>query len=159
MRGRRGLEVMIGYSDSNKDAGFLAANWALYKAQETITAAARPFDVKVWFFHGRGTSTARGGGSAGRAIASLPPGTVGARLRLTEQGEALADRYSQPDLAHRNLEQLLFHLGQAAARDLRDDGATLDPAWRDALEQASRASAAAYRALFASRDSSSSTSS
>jgi phosphoenolpyruvate carboxylase len=149
VRGRRGLEVMIGYSDSNKDAGFLAANWALYKAQETITAAARPFDVKVWFFHGRGTSTARGGGSAGRAIASLPPGTVGARLRLTEQGEALADRYSQADLAHRNLEQLLYHLGQAAARDLRDDGAPLDPAWRDALEQASRASAATYRALFA----------
>jgi phosphoenolpyruvate carboxylase len=148
VRGRRGLEVMIGYSDSNKDAGFLAANWALYKAQETITAAARPFDVKVWFFHGRGTSTARGGGSAGRAIASLPPGTVGARLRLTEQGEALADRYSQPDLAHRNLEQLLFHLGQAAARDLRDDGTKLDPAWREALEQASRASATAYRSLF-----------
>ncbi|HEX3901429.1 MAG TPA: phosphoenolpyruvate carboxylase [Polyangia bacterium] len=148
VRGRHGLEVMIGYSDSNKDAGFLAANWALYKAQETITAAARPFDVKVWFFHGRGTSTARGGGSAGRAIASLPPGTVGARLRLTEQGEALADRYSQPELAHRNLEQLLFHLGQAAARDLRDSGGLLDPAWREALEQASRASATAYRALF-----------
>ncbi|HEY6476502.1 MAG TPA: phosphoenolpyruvate carboxylase [Polyangia bacterium] len=148
VRGRRGLEVMIGYSDSNKDAGFLAANWALYKAQETITAAAHPFDVKVSFFHGRGTSTARGGGSAGRAIASLPPGTVGARLRLTEQGEALADRYSQADLAHRNLEQLLFHLGQAAARDLRDSGAAVDPAWREALEQASQASAAAYRALF-----------
>jgi len=149
VRGRRGLEVMIGYSDSNKDAGFLAANWALFKAQESITAAARPFDVKVWFFHGRGTSTARGGGSAGRAIASLPPGTVGARLRLTEQGEALADRYSQSDLAHRNLEQLLFHLGQAAARDARDDGTALDPAWREALEQASRASATAYRSLFA----------
>jgi phosphoenolpyruvate carboxylase len=149
VRGRRGLEVMIGYSDSNKDAGFLAANWALFKAQESITAAARPFDVKVWFFHGRGTSTARGGGSAGRAIASLPPGTVGARLRLTEQGEALADRYSQADLAHRNLEQLLFHLGQAAARDARDDGTALDPAWREALEQASRASATAYRSLFA----------
>jgi phosphoenolpyruvate carboxylase len=149
VRGRRGLEVMIGYSDSNKDAGFLAANWALYKAQETITEAAHPFDVKVSFFHGRGTSTARGGGSAGRAIASLPPGTVGARLRLTEQGEALADRYSQADLAHRNLEQLLFHLGQAAARDLRDEGVKVDPAWREALEQASRASAAAYRALLA----------
>ena len=151
VRGRGGLEVMIGYSDSNKDAGFLAANWALYKAQETITAAARPLGVPVWFFHGRGTSTARGGGSAGRAIASLPPGTVGARLRLTEQGEALADRYSQVDLAHRNLEQLLFHLGEAAARDVRharDDHAALDPAWRAALEQASQASATAYRALF-----------
>ncbi len=149
VRGRGGLEVMIGYSDSNKDAGFLAANWALYKAQESITAAARPFGVPVWFFHGRGTSTARGGGSAGRAIASLPPGTVGSRLRLTEQGEALADRYSQPELAYRSLEQLLYHLGQAAARDARDAAAPVDPAWREAMEQAARASAAAYRALLA----------
>jgi len=149
VRGRGGLEVMIGYSDSNKDAGFLAANWALYKAQESITAVARPFGVSVWFFHGRGTSTARGGGSAGRAIASLPPGTVGTRLRLTEQGEALADRYSQPDLAYRNLEQLLYHLGQAAARDARDAAPPVDPTWREALEQAARASAAAYRALLA----------
>jgi phosphoenolpyruvate carboxylase len=149
VRGRGGLEVMIGYSDSNKDAGFLAANWALYKAQETITAAARPFGVPVWFFHGRGTSTARGGGSAGRAIASLPPGTVGSRIRLTEQGEALADRYSQPDLAYRNLEQLLFHLGQAAARDARGTAAPIEAAWREALEEASRASTAAYRTLLA----------
>ncbi|HVT05862.1 MAG TPA: phosphoenolpyruvate carboxylase [Polyangia bacterium] len=148
VRGRGGLEIMIGYSDSNKDAGFLAANWALYKAQESITAAARPLGVPVWFFHGRGTSTARGGGSAGRAIASLPPGTVGSRLRLTEQGEALADRYSQPDLAYRNLEQLLYHLGQAAARDARGNAPPLDPSWREALELAARDSAAAYRALF-----------
>jgi phosphoenolpyruvate carboxylase len=147
VRGRGGLEVMIGYSDSNKDAGFLAANWALYEAQETITAAAKPFGVPVWFFHGRGTSTARGGGSAGRAIASLPPGTVGARMRLTEQGEALADRYSHADLAHRNLEQLLFHLGHAAARDTRGGGAALDPLWRESLGRAGEASASAYRAL------------
>ncbi|HZL19102.1 MAG TPA: phosphoenolpyruvate carboxylase, partial [Polyangia bacterium] len=149
VRARGGLEIMIGYSDSNKDAGFLAANWALYEAQETITAAAKPFGVPVWFFHGRGTSTARGGGSAGRAIASLPPGTVGARLRLTEQGEALADRYSHADLAHRNLEQLLFHLGHAAARDSRGGGAALDPLWRESLDRAARASATAYRALLA----------
>ncbi|HMC94095.1 MAG TPA: phosphoenolpyruvate carboxylase, partial [Polyangia bacterium] len=147
VRARGGLEVMIGYSDSNKDAGFLAANWALYQAQETITAAAKPFGVAVWFFHGRGTSTARGGGSAGRAIASLPPGTVGARMRLTEQGEALADRYSHADLAHRNLEQLLFHLGHAAARDTRGGGAALDPLWRESLSRAAQASSAAYRAL------------
>ncbi len=149
VKARGGLEVMIGYSDSNKDAGFLSANWALYKAQETITAAARPFGVPVWFFHGRGTSTARGGGSAGRAIASLPPGTVGARLRLTEQGEALADRYSHADLAQRNLEQLIFHLGHAAARDARGGGAALDPAWRESLDHAAQVSAAAYRALLA----------
>jgi phosphoenolpyruvate carboxylase len=149
VRGRGGLEVMIGYSDSNKDAGFLAANWALYQAQESIAAAARPFGIPVWFFHGRGTSTARGGGSAGRAIASLPPGTVGARLRITEQGEALADRYSHPDLAHRNLEQLLFHLGKAAARDTRNTGAALDPGWREVMGRAAQTSSEAYRALLA----------
>ncbi|WP_243149714.1 phosphoenolpyruvate carboxylase [Thermaerobacter sp. PB12/4term] len=117
-RGRGGCEVMIGYSDSSKDAGYLAANWALYRAQEGITAVARAAGVPVSFFHGRGTSTARGGGgTAGRAIASLPPGTVGRRLRLTEQGEALADRYAHPELALRNLEQLLYHFLLAAARD------------------------------------------
>ncbi|GAB6876814.1 phosphoenolpyruvate carboxylase [Thermaerobacter litoralis] len=117
-RGRGGCEVMIGYSDSSKDAGYLAANWALYRAQEGIAAVARAAGVPVSFFHGRGTSTARGGGgTAGRAIASLPPGTVGRRLRLTEQGEALADRYAHPELALRNLEQLLYHFLLAAARD------------------------------------------
>lgn len=149
VRGRGGFEVMIGYSDSNKDAGFLAANWALYQAQEEITHTAEPFAVKVWFFHGRGTSTARGGGSAGRAIGSLPPGTVGSRIRLTEQGEALADRYSQSELAYRNLEQLLYHLGLAAQRDQAPQAAQLPPEWCQALDQASRASTEAYRALLA----------
>jgi phosphoenolpyruvate carboxylase len=148
VRERGGFEVMIGYSDSNKDAGFLAANWALFMAQESITAAAHAFGVPVWFFHGRGTSTARGGGSAGRAIASLPPGTVGSRLRLTEQGEALADRYSHPGLAHRHLEQLLYHLGMAAARDGDKASPSVEPAWRDAMAVAARRSTEAYRALF-----------
>lgn len=149
VRGRGGFEIMIGYSDSNKDAGFLAANWALHRAQEAITAEAARFGVKVWFFHGRGTSTARGGGSAGRAIGSLPVRTVGRRLRITEQGEALADRYSQSDLAYRHLEQLVYHLGTAAARDESDDAPELTSAWRDALEVAARRSTEAYRALLA----------
>lgn len=149
LRGRGGLEVMIGYSDSNKDAGFLAANWALYQAQEQIAKVAQPFGIPVWFFHGRGTSTARGGGSAGRAIASLPPGTIGSRMRLTEQGEALADRYSQVELAYRNLEQLLYHMGLASCRDLTQDLTQVPTEWRKALDNAAKTSTEAYRNLLA----------
>ncbi|WP_297852589.1 phosphoenolpyruvate carboxylase [Meiothermus sp.] len=147
VQGRGGLEVMIGYSDSNKDAGFLAANWALYRAQEAISAVARSREVEVYYFHGRGTSTARGGGTAGRAIASLPPGTVGSRMRLTEQGEALADRYAHPELAYRNLEQMLYHLALASARDLYAQAEPLPEAWREAMERAAQRSTEAYREL------------
>ncbi|MDM7323623.1 MAG: phosphoenolpyruvate carboxylase [Thermus sp.] len=144
-RGRGGVEVMIGYSDSNKDVGFLAANLALYEAQEALAKVGESFGLPVFFFHGRGTSTARGGGPAGRAIASLPPRSVGHRIRLTEQGEALADRYSHPDLAVRHLEQLLFHFAQAAL----GEGVEPRPEWREALGQAGEESMRRYRALLA----------
>ncbi|MGQ9692024.1 MAG: phosphoenolpyruvate carboxylase [Thermaceae bacterium] len=143
IRARKGFEVMIGYSDSNKDAGFLAANLALYKAQEAIAKVGKEKGVPLHFFHGRGTSTARGGGPAGRAIAGLPPGSVGRRIRLTEQGEALADRYTHPDLALRHLEQLLFHFAQAAL----GDGKPPLPEWRAALEEASLESVRRYQGL------------
>ena len=144
------LEVMIGYSDSNKDAGYLAANWALYTAQERIAASARAAGVRVRFFHGRGTSTARGGGPAGRAIAALPVGTVGYEIRITEQGEALADKYAHPDLALRSLEETIAHLWLAAARDAGygpEASFRPDPAWVAALDRAAARSAEAYRAL------------
>ncbi|TFU25546.1 phosphoenolpyruvate carboxylase [Thermus tengchongensis] len=144
-RGRGGVEIMIGYSDSNKDAGFLAANLALYEAQETLAKVGQSFGLPVFFFHGRGTSTARGGGPAGRAIASLPPRSVGHRIRLTEQGEALADRYSHPELAVRHLEQLLFYFAQAAL----GEGVEPRPEWREALWQAGEESMRRYRALLA----------
>ncbi|ADD27759.1 phosphoenolpyruvate carboxylase [Meiothermus ruber] len=147
VQGRGGLEVMIGYSDSNKDAGFLAANWALYQAQEAITKVARERGVPVYYFHGRGTSTARGGGTAGRAIASLPPGTVGSRMRLTEQGEALADRYAHPELAYRNLEQMLYHMALASARDLYGQAEPPKPEWLEAMERAAERSTQVYREL------------
>ncbi len=147
VQGRGGLEVMIGYSDSNKDAGFLAANWALYRAQEAITRVAQERGVTVYYFHGRGTSTARGGGTAGRAIASLPPGTVGSRMRLTEQGEALADRYAHPELAYRNLEQMLYHMALASARDLYGQARPLKPEWLEAMERAAERSTQVYREL------------
>jgi len=140
---RGGVEVMIGYSDSNKDAGFLMANLALYQAQEALHAVGEAEGIPVFFFHGRGTSTARGGGPAGRAIAGLPPKSVGHRLRLTEQGEALADRYAHPDLAVRHLEQLLYHFAQAAL----GDGVEPKAHWREALWEAGERSMERYRAL------------
>ncbi|WP_309571164.1 phosphoenolpyruvate carboxylase [Deinococcus sp.] len=136
-------EIMLGYSDSNKDAGFLAANWALHEAQRKISNVCRKAGVRWRFFHGRGTSIGRGGGPASRAILGQPAGTIDAGLRITEQGEALADKYSHPILARRNLEQALYGLLLAAARP--DD--ELKPTWTDAMERAAKASAGAYRAL------------
>ena len=136
-------EIMLGYSDSNKDAGFLAANWALHEAQRNISTVCRKAEVPWRFFHGRGTSIGRGGGPAGRAILGQPAGTIDAGLRITEQGEALADKYSHPVLAQRNLEQALYGLLLAAARPADE----LPAAWTDALGRASKASASAYRAL------------
>ncbi len=98
--------IMIGYSDSNKDSGYLAANWALYEAQAAIADVCRAHGVKFTLFHGRGGTVARGGGPANRAIRAQPPGTINGRFRLTEQGEVIGSRYGDPDLAHRHLEQI-----------------------------------------------------
>ncbi|GAA5441060.1 phosphoenolpyruvate carboxylase [Deinococcus caeni] len=141
-------EIMLGYSDSNKDAGFLAANWALHEAQRNISDVCRRAGVRWRFFHGRGTSIGRGGGPASRAILGQPAGTIDAGLRITEQGEALADKYSHPVLARRNLEQALYGLLLSAARP----AAPLPDEWTDAMARAARRSAAAYRELVDSED-------
>ncbi|GAA5438071.1 phosphoenolpyruvate carboxylase [Deinococcus aquaticus] len=141
-------EIMLGYSDSNKDAGFLAANWALHEAQRNISDVCRRAGVRWRFFHGRGTSIGRGGGPASRAILGQPAGTIDAGLRITEQGEALADKYSHPVLARRNLEQALYGLLLSAARP----AGNLNPAWTDAMSRAARRSAQAYRDLVDSGD-------
>ena len=95
---------MVGYSDSAKDGGRLAANWALYKAQEAIVAAARDAGVQLTLFHGRGGSVGRGGGPTHLAIQSQPPGSVDGRLRVTEQGEMIQAQFGLPDIAVRTLE-------------------------------------------------------
>jgi phosphoenolpyruvate carboxylase len=144
---RRGLqEVMIGYSDSNKDAGFLAANWALYQAQEEIARVCREAGVPLRIFHGRGTSIGRGGGPAGRAILAQPPGSLGGRMRLTEQGEALDDRYGDADLAHRHLEQVLQAFVLASARDARELP-EVPARFREAVARAAAAAGRRYRGL------------
>jgi phosphoenolpyruvate carboxylase len=102
-----GQMVMVGYSDSNKDGGFLMSSWALYQAQEAIAAACRQNQVRLTLFHGRGGTAARGGGPVNRAILAQPGGTVAGHFRLTEQGEILSSRYSNIDLAMRNLEQIV----------------------------------------------------
>ncbi len=144
---RRGVqEVMIGYSDSNKEVGFLAANWALYRAQEGLARVSREAGVPLRLFHGRGTSIGRGGGPAGQAILAQPPGSLGGRMRMTEQGEALSDRYADPDLAHRHLEQVVHAFIVSSARDARERTGLPD-AYRAAAEKVAAAGREKYRAL------------
>ena len=100
--------VMLGYSDSTKNGGYLSACWSLYRAQEELHRVAEQAGISLTFFHGRGGSLGRGGGPAARGILSLPPGTFQGSLRLTEQGEVLADRYDDPAIAHRHLEQVIW---------------------------------------------------
>ena len=97
-------EIMIGYSDSNKDVGYLASAWAAYRAQIRIAEVLSRHGVSWCFFHGRGGAVGRGGGPTNGAILSLPPGTVRGRLKMTEQGEVLTAKYAVPEIAHRELE-------------------------------------------------------
>ena len=97
-------EIMIGYSDSNKDVGYLASAWAAYRAQVRIAEVLTHHGVSWCFFHGRGGAVGRGGGPTNGAILSLPPGTVRGRLKMTEQGEVLTAKYAVPEIAHRELE-------------------------------------------------------
>jgi phosphoenolpyruvate carboxylase len=136
-------EIMIGYSDSNKDAGFLAANVALYEAQADIGAVCADAGVRYRFFHGRGTSIGRGGGPMARGLLGQPPGTMDDGLRITEQGEALGNKYSHPALAYRNLEQGLYGLLVAAAKPKSD----LPSEMLEAMRKAAATSVAEYRAL------------
>ena len=110
--------VMLGYSDSTKDGGYLSACWALHQAQRELVAVANEHHVRVTFFHGRGGSLGRGGGPAARSILSLPAGTFQGSLRLTEQGEVLADRYDDPAIARRHLEQVLWSSMLAVGKNL-----------------------------------------
>ena len=104
-RGNR-QEVMLGYSDSNKESGFLAAAWMLHEAQSALVRAARARDIELTLFHGRGGAIGRGGGPTNRAILGQAPGSVDGRLKLTEQGEVIAANYADPTIARRHLEQM-----------------------------------------------------
>ena len=137
--------VMIGYSDSNKDSGYLAANWALYQAQEAAAEVCKRFGVQLTLFHGRGGTVARGGGPANRAIRAQPPGTLQGRFRVTEQGEIISSRYSNPALARRHLEQIASAVLLASAPDRF--GQPVPELWANALDSMSRAARRSYREL------------
>jgi phosphoenolpyruvate carboxylase len=126
----RAMTVMVGYSDSAKDGGFLAAQWAIHEALVGLGEVAAANDIVLTVFHGRGGSTGRGGGPTHRAILAQPPPHGAARLRITEQGETIAFKYGLPGLARRNLEQalaatLLASFPEVASTEVPEDGANL----------------------------------
>jgi phosphoenolpyruvate carboxylase len=141
-------EVMLGYSDSNKESGYLAANWLLYRAQEDLVAAARAGGVELTLFHGRGGAIGRGGGPTHRAVLAAPDGAVDGRLKLTEQGEVIAARYSNPVIARRGLEQVTSATLLAGA-NLGDEGlaAAASADGRAVMQELAAEARRAYRAL------------
>ena len=134
-------EVMLGYSDSNKDGGYWMANWRLYRAQRDIARVCDRHEVGLRFFHGRGGSVARGGGRAHRAIRSAPPEGRSGRIRFTEQGEVISFRYAMAPLARRHLEQIVNAMIIAVADVGEHDGTTdqLAPLMDEIAQQSRRA--------------------
>jgi phosphoenolpyruvate carboxylase len=139
-------EVMLGYSDSNKDGGYLAANWALYRAESALVAAFRADGVKLRLFHGRGGTVGRGGGPSYEAILAQPAGSVTGGLRITEQGEIIASKYSDPELGRRNLETLAAATLEASIVDAENLGERAG-VYHAALDALAAYALAAYRAL------------
>lgn len=132
-------EIMLGYSDSNKDGGYLAANWALYRAELDLVEAARSTGIRLRLFHGRGGTIGRGGGPSYDAILAQPPGAVNGSLRITEQGEVIAAKYAEPRIAHRNLESLIAATLESTLLDVEGLGDAAEPAYRVLDELAARA--------------------
>nr|AAV90837.1 phosphoenolpyruvate carboxylase [Picosynechococcus sp. PCC 7002] len=137
-------EIMLGYSDSNKDSGFLSSNWEIHKAQKNLQQVADPYGIDLRIFHGRGGSVGRGGGPAYAAILAQPPNTINGRIKITEQGEVLASKYSLPDLALYHLESVSTAVIQSSL--LASGFDDIQP-WNRIMEDLSQRSRAAYRAL------------
>jgi phosphoenolpyruvate carboxylase len=143
-RGRK-LEVMVGYSDSGKDGGYLTAQWEIFLAQERLAVLAAEREIELTIFHGRGGSTGRGGGPTHAAILAQPAGHPPGRLKLTEQGETVSFKYGLPCLAYRNLEAALAATLLAAFPDVA--GSHPPEGAREALVRLSEPAYAAYRRL------------
>jgi phosphoenolpyruvate carboxylase len=145
-------EVMLGYSDSNKDGGFLTSNWELYRAELALVSLFNERGVTLRLFHGRGGTVGRGGGPTYQAILSQPPGTVDGQIRLTEQGEVIASKFGNPEIGRRNLETVVAATLEASLLpngNLGNSGnspAQL-PAFEETMQQLSDAAMASYRAL------------
>jgi phosphoenolpyruvate carboxylase len=140
-------EVMLGYSDSSKESGFVASNWLLHRAQEGLVRSAARHGIRLTLFHGRGGSIGRGGGPANRAILAQAAGSVAGRLKFTEQGEVIAAHYANPEIARRHLEQVTAAtlMASSAAHEAAVDRAAAEGA--PILEDLSTRSRDAYRAL------------
>ncbi|MET0345584.1 MAG: phosphoenolpyruvate carboxylase, partial [Casimicrobiaceae bacterium] len=139
-------EVMLGYSDSNKDGGYVTANWALYRGEMLLVDAFRSFGVKLRFFHGRGGTVGRGGGPSYEAILAQPAGAVTGGLRVTEQGEIIASKYSDPELGRRNLEALVAATLEASLEDTERLGRRA-PDYFAVMDELAAHALSAYRSL------------
>ncbi|MGE3234052.1 MAG: phosphoenolpyruvate carboxylase [Thermoleophilia bacterium] len=147
LRGDRQI-VMVGYSDSNKDGGYLAANRELFLAQERIADACRLHGVELTLFHGRGGTASRGGGSTYAAVMGGPAGTLHGRIRITEQGEALSNKYGLGPIAERNLDSVLAAVLERTLEE--DEGGGFSerkPVWDEAASEVAEAALATYRGL------------
>src|SRR5690606_6458440 len=144
-------ELMLGYSDSNKDGGYWMANWALHRAQDALGRVCREHDVDFRLFHGRGGTVGRGGGRANLAISAMPAPAQNGRIRLTEQGEVISFRYALPDIAHRHTEQLVSAVLLATAPQTQAQ-APADQAAYALMDRIADASMRAYRALIDHQD-------
>jgi phosphoenolpyruvate carboxylase len=142
-RGMR-QQVMIGYSDSNKDGGYIASNWGLYTAQQSIARLCKNKGIALELFHGRGGSIGRGGGPANRAILSQPASSIDGRIKMTEQGEVIAYRYGNPDIARRHLHQVMHAVLLATGAPPETE---VRPEWWAAMDALSETGRVAYRAF------------
>ena len=148
-RGRRRgphQQIMIGYSDSGKDGGYLTSNWHLYRAQQLLTETCEANGVSLQLFHGRGGSIGRGGGPTNRAILSQPPSSLKGGIKITEQGEVIAYRYTNTDIGRRHLNQImnavLLAMGKPEVTEM-----DVKPEWREAMETLSEVGRKTYRAF------------
>ncbi|MEZ4732186.1 MAG: phosphoenolpyruvate carboxylase [Caldilineaceae bacterium] len=148
---RRGQQqqIMIGYSDSNKDGGYLRANWMLFQAQRNLARVCDEFKIKLTLFHGRGGTLGRGGGPANRAILAQPPESVRGRIKITEQGEVVSSRYDDEGIAHRHLEQLVNAVLLSSGRRPQY---TQEALWAEVMETLSQAAFQKYRSLVLNPD-------
>ncbi|MBB3258875.1 phosphoenolpyruvate carboxylase [Paraburkholderia bannensis] len=144
-------EIMLGYSDSNKDGGFLTSNWELYRAELALVALYKQRGITLRLFHGRGGTVGRGGGPTYNAILSQPPGTVEGQIRLTEQGEVIASKFGNPEIGRRNLETVVAATLEATLLPMGKQAGTHAPdqlaAFEETMQKLSDDAMAAYRSL------------
>ena len=137
-------EIMLGYSDSGKDAGYVTSNWALYRAQGSLAEVARKHGVEIRLFHGRGGTAGRGGGPSYEAIMAQPPGTLNGSIRITEQGEVISFKYSMHGLARRNLDTVLAAILEAS---VEEEPREPQSHWVEAMDELSATARDTYRSL------------